>query len=397
MPVDDGATGWPGDVPALQRSLSEAEVSAQTVFRIVEAGRPAVMLKTQPAEEDAIPLGATKIGGRPDLPAGMEWPQRGAYGNADQLTREVLSGAERFHADAGVVPPWMSAADGAAMLAENERNRAETREFMKSLSIGEEDLDTAFSYHFTPEQAAEVAREATAKAEAVANPFPLAFVAQIDLAALAEQPGFDDALPRDGRLYLFYDLFILPPSYSPASGIGLRVVHDRSPAEELVRTEPPAALDALADIYGAMLKPTSVTVSSAFTTVPQYSAAAEALGLPDAELQAYGSWLSAVPGWPGDGEAGAHQLGGWRRAIQATMEGIAQLAANGIDAGDGEGFRSPEGKKLLEDEGAWRLVFQLGPDETAGNMLPGALNILVREEDLAAGRFDRAWAVYEQD
>ncbi len=103
------------------------------------------------------------------------------------------------------------------------------------------------------------------------------------------------------------------------------------------------------------------------------------------------------PGWPGDGTEAKHQLGGWPRAIQPWMESMAQLASNGVDAGSSEAFSSPEGTRLLAEAGAWRLVFQLGPDEGIGNKLPGALNILVREEDLAARRFDRAWAVYEQD
>ncbi|WP_252913365.1 DUF1963 domain-containing protein [Aliihoeflea aestuarii] len=29
-------------------------------------------------------------------------------------------------------------------------------------------------------------------------------------------------------------------------------------------------------------------------------------------------------------------------------------------------------------------------------MLPGSVNFLLRDEDLAARRFDRAWVIYEQ-
>jgi uncharacterized protein YwqG len=395
--MDDVAKGWPADVPALHASLASAGIAGHVAFRIVDTARPAMMLSTRPADEDAIPLGATKIGGRPDLPRGLPWPERPAYGNAGELIKEARSTAERFHADAGVVPPWMSAEDGAAMLEENKRHKAETREFLRSLSVGQDDVDAAFSYHFTPEQAAEVAHEAVAKSEALAASFPLAFLAQIDLSTLAHAPGFDAALPRDGRLYLFYDLFILPPSYSPHSGVGLRVLYDSSPAEALARTELPEPLARIADIPGTVLRPAEVTTRSVVTSVPQYSHAADALALPEDDADAYGSWLSEVPGWPGDGDGGAHQLGGWRRAIQATMEGTAQLAANGVDAGTADAYKSTEGQALLKHAGAWRLVFQLGPDEAIGNMLPGALNILVREEDLAARRFDRAWAVYEQD
>ncbi|WP_188052368.1 DUF1963 domain-containing protein [Aureimonas fodinaquatilis] len=395
--MDDGLTGWPVDGPALHSSLLQAEVPASAVALIIDAARPAMMLTTTQENDDVIAIGSTKFGGRPDLPATVPWPHRGAYANAEELIRETYNGAERFHADAGQVPPWMSAEDGKAMLAENERLKAETRAFMQSLSISNDDLDAGFSYTFTPEQAAEVAHEAIAKVKALKGAFPLAFLAQIDLADLSSSPGFDAALPRDGRLYFFYDLFVLPPSYHPASSIGLRVIHDRSPADELVRAELPEALAAISDFVGTSLKPATVTAHSVLTAVPQYSAAAEALGLSEADLSTYGSWLSQVPGWPGDGPEQAHQLGGWRRAIQATMEGTAQLAANGLNAGTSEAFSSAEGKRLLEDEAAWRLVFQLGPDDAIGNLLPGALNILMRQEDLKAGRFEKAWAVYEQD
>jgi hypothetical protein len=395
--MDDGPTGWPTDVAALQRSMSAADITPDAVTAILRLARPALMLATEPRDEGAIAIGSTKIGGKPDLPAGITWPERPAYANADELVREAYSIAERFHADAGLVPPWMSAEDGERMLAENARSKAETREFMKSLSADYADLDTDPSYGFTPEQAGEVAREASAKVAAVTASFPLSFIAQIDLAALADSPGFDAALPRDGRLYLFYDLFVLPPSYHPASGVGLRLIHDRSPAGELERKDLPPALAAVSEIGAPILQSGSVAVTPAMTSVPEYSAAIETLKLSEENLSAYGSWLSGVPGWPGDGAGQTHQLGGWRRAIQATMEGTAQLAANGLNAGTSEAFRSEEGKRLLEDAASWRLVFQLGPDEAIGNTLPGALNILMREDDLKAGRFERAWAVYEQD
>jgi uncharacterized protein YwqG len=36
--------------------------------------KPAIRLETRPVEEDTLPIGATKIGGLPDLPAGVAWP-----------------------------------------------------------------------------------------------------------------------------------------------------------------------------------------------------------------------------------------------------------------------------------------------------------------------------------
>jgi uncharacterized protein YwqG len=37
--------------------------------------RPALLLKTAPAVESKLPPGRTKIGGRPDLPEGLQWPR----------------------------------------------------------------------------------------------------------------------------------------------------------------------------------------------------------------------------------------------------------------------------------------------------------------------------------
>lgn len=302
--MDDGATGWPIDVPALRSSLLDAGLPADATTRIVQSARPALMLAATPADENAIPLGATKIGGRPDLPAHLPWPERPAYPNAAELAREALDGAERFHADAGIVPPWMNAEDGAAMLAENRRLKAETQAFLRSLDVGEEDLDVAFRYGFTPEEAAGVAREAMMKAQAVANPFPLAFLAQIDLASLADRPGLDPALPREGRLYLFYDLFALPPSYSPASAIGLRVLYDRSPPGGLSRREMPEPLQRIADIAGTTLAPAAVALRPAATAVPQHASAAGKFGFADEDRQLYGEWLLAPPRLAGRRDGG---------------------------------------------------------------------------------------------
>lgn len=386
--------GWPATTERLMASLAEAGLSSAAIRQLLPSACPALLLAAEPADEATIPIGATKIGGRPDLPPGMAWPERPPYDDGGALAREALDHAARFHADAGIVPPWMDAEQGAALLAANAQQKADTLAFMKTLDVDGADLDAAF-FGFTAKDCAVVAREALAKSAAAATHFPLAFLAQFDLAALALEEGFDPALPRTGRLYLFYDLLLLPPSYAPSSRIGLHVLHDASATEALVRTDIPAALAALTDL-NAMLMPARVRTSPAVTIAAPYGTAAPPFALSDEDLSMVQDWLSNVAGWPGDGAAGAHQLGGWPREIQSSMAGTAALAANGIDAGMSDAWKSPEARRLLEDAAAWRLLFQLGPDEPIGNGLPGALNILVRAEDLAAGRFDRAWAVYEQ-
>ena len=52
-------------------------LEAQDAQRIAKQARPCVWLETNSVGDEAqIPLGATKIGGRPDLPAGQDWPVR---------------------------------------------------------------------------------------------------------------------------------------------------------------------------------------------------------------------------------------------------------------------------------------------------------------------------------
>jgi hypothetical protein len=386
--------GWPATTERVAASLAEAGLSPATIRDILRSACPALMFAAEPADEARIPIGATKIGGRPDLPPGMAWPERPPYDDGGALAKEALDGAARFHADAGIVPPWMDAEQGAALLEANARQKADTLAFMKTLDVEGVDLDSAF-FGFTAEDCAVVAREALAKSAAATTQFPLAFLGQFDLAALAREEGFDPALPRSGRLYLFYDLFLLPPSYAPSSRIGLHVVHDDTTTEALVRTDIPAALAALTDL-NAMMTPARVTPTPAVTIAAPYGSGAQPSALSDDDQSAVQDWLSNIAGWPGDGAAGAHQLGGWPREIQSSMAGTAALAANGVDAGMSDAWKSPEAQRLLEGATEWRLLFQLGPDEPIGNGLPGALNILIRAEDMAARRFDRAWAVYEQ-
>jgi hypothetical protein len=352
---DDGIDALPASRAELGARLTAAGIAPALVALLLDRSRPALALGTEPAAEDGIPIGATKLGGRPDLPAGMAWPHRPAYPGAAAMAEEYARDAARLRAEADAGSSWLSAED-----------------------------------------AAFATREMLAKAEAVASTFPLSFIGQFDLAALARQPGFDPALPRRGRLYLFHDLFILPAGFDPGSAVGFRLFHDAAPAAGLVRAPVPERLLALAAFQGGVLQPAVVTARPVVTTMPTGDAAWRALGpVADEDAGTYHDWLFTL-GAPDDERGGNHQLGGWPRAIQGGMQRMSQLAANGIHAGAADAYRSVAAEGLLRDAAAWRLVLQFGRDDGIGHGLPGALQVLLREEDLAAGRFDRAWVVYEQ-
>jgi uncharacterized protein YwqG len=84
------------DIKAALLDVGLSERSARNIARL---SKPSVALRSRPADrEDAIPLGATKIGGRPDLPASVPWPWREPYVDAEdrgKYSREVGRAAAR--------------------------------------------------------------------------------------------------------------------------------------------------------------------------------------------------------------------------------------------------------------------------------------------------------------
>src|SRR5438270_8829925 len=66
--------GMPYDEPKLIDRLIEMHDLQKYRKAIHKIARPAILLRTKKAAEAKLPLGATKIGGRPDLPANAEWP-----------------------------------------------------------------------------------------------------------------------------------------------------------------------------------------------------------------------------------------------------------------------------------------------------------------------------------
>ncbi|MGE7369112.1 DUF1963 domain-containing protein [Neorhizobium sp. NPDC001467] len=389
----------PASREELADRLTEAGLSAAGVNAIVAVARDGIVLDTKVADEAQLPLGATKIGGLPDLPRGTAWPMRPAYDGAETLTAQFNADAANLYADAGMAPPWMPQTEGEAFLATrkraNDEAMAATLKIMRESGAEVDEKDVAGITGLPPEAAAKAAAEQRLLAENVARPFPLPFIAQVDLSSLSNQPGFDKALPATGRLLFFYDMPVLPASHEPRANAGWKLIHDDRPVTELERKPLPKAL---ADFPGAAsLKAAAVAPRPVVTTVPVGDAGWDAVGEIDGNDTAlYSQWLFSL-GWPTADGGGNHQLGGWPRAIQAGMQATSQLAANGLDAGSGETFQTEAGKRLLSGAGQWHLVLQIGTDTATSYPFPGALYVLMREEDLAARNFDRAWVVYEQD
>jgi len=404
---DGPAKDLPASREALGASLKRVKaLTPQMVAHLTEQAAPAVLLVTTPAAEETIPLGGSKIGGAPDLPPGMSWPVRPPYPDAEKKRDRHRSSIGSTLAKAGIAPDWMSPEDGKRYVEEMRKiERDVGEEALRKMGpeaaammrpIFEEQRN------YTPERAREATRLEALQAQLVGENSPLSFIAQLDLAALAGEPGFDPDLPKHGRLLLFYDLFEQPTGFEPGARVGFRLIWDETPAASLRRAPVPAALQDINDPdWSVLLKPARVMPRSVMTPITPYEDAWDAIPIEDRLFRnedgkepywAYSFWLSRF-GSPDEGRAG-HQLGGWPRPLQNGMKSTAQLAFNGLEAGNSEAFKTEKVKELMKGVADWKLVLQLGLDDAVG-LNNGAYYVLMRREDILARRFNNAWVVYQ--
>jgi len=409
---DGPAIDLPASHEALRASLNEVKVlTPQMVARLTEQAAPAILLVLTPAAEETISLGGSKIGGAPDLPPGMSWPVRPPYPDAEKRRDRHRFGIGQVLAKAGIAPDWMSPEDGKRYVAESrkiDREVQESTEKMLSEQMSPEEAANIMRQIseaqgvYTPERAREETRLAALQAQLVGENSPLSFIAQLDLAALASEPGFDPDLPTHGRLLLFYDLFEQPPGFEPGARVGFRLIWDETPAASLRRAPVPAALQDINDPdWTVLLKPARVMPKSVITPVTPFDAAWDAIPVEDRLFEsengkepywAYRFWLSRFDGL--DGGGASHQLGGWARPLQNDMKSTAQLAFNGLEAGTSDAFKTEKAKELMKGVADWKLVLQLGEDDAVG-LSNGAYYVLMRWEDILARRFSNAWVVYQ--
>lgn len=222
---------------------------------------------------------------------------------------------------------------------------------------------------------------------------PLHFVGQLDFAELANCGGTSlPELPKDGLLAFFYDVENQPWGTGPADRAFWRLVYV-PPGAELTSRSPPAEL----------LKADRPVLPSC------HLRPAAGLSLPD--------WSDIhAPAWP-DGwddeqaeelielrrklagtdtpDRGADQVRGHPNWWQEDGRLDAQLAANGVDAL--HALEGPEAERLRPGAADWNLLWQVGTDEALGFVWGsyGTLYLLIRDEDLRACRFERAWLMLQ--
>lgn len=341
----------------LRASLSDEELPAEIVERLAAQALPALLLTTVALGENSPLPGASRLGGTPDLPPGMGWPMRPPYPDAERRAAGHRKDARRLLEDSRKPRSWM-----------------------------------------TPEQGVMFSQKRMAKADATERPFPLAFFGQFDLAALSAIEGFDPLLPKTGRLLVFYDFWEQPEDFTPEAAVGWRVIWDDSPRDLLTPAAVPMDLETISsDDWTTIFAPALISAVPVVTPIPMSDRGWDAFDLEDEDLrEVYGDWLSQF-GTPDEDGGENHQLGGFPRPIQNGLQATSQLTSHGIYCGNGDAWKIPEAQALLKEAGAWRLLLQVGVDLNAGMRGPGAYYVIIRNEDLAARRFERARVTYQCD
>jgi uncharacterized protein YwqG len=239
---------------------------------------------------------------------------------------------------------------------------------------------------------------------------PLAFVAQVNLAEVppADPSGGMLDLPRRGMLLFFCDEESLPyggPDDSDAFAVSYLPL---DPEETEMRlAEVPEGLVTSDDHAGQWGMPDVVVLEALpeLALPAPYPEEVRAMGLSEAETDAYWRLTEELEREGARVDAGVaealsaplyppvHRLGGVPREIQNPMEAECELARRGEDP-----YALPYSRReeiAEEAKARWRLLLQVDSDDAAGLMWgdAGMLYYWIRDDDLAARRFDRAWCV----
>ena len=357
----------------LEQSVAAAGLQSH-LPAIIATVRPVILFVRAREPDDALPVGTTKLGGHPNLPAGMAWPMRPAYRDAEKRRQRLMKETEasrKFN----------------AQLAEDKTFSLVQRDSFRNLTKSTEAWNKA-------------------RAEFGFQPFPLAFVAQFSLAALSRDPGFPIEFPDTGLLSIFQDII---------GGGEVRVTWHDQPVETLQSAKPPQQLVDWYDRFTPLGLYTSDNEQWRHQTGADVLQPFSALAVPDHWENAYPydtplwhafrNWIGTEAGqklnYRPEGPLGSQpnlsgnfgdRLGGWPANIQSPPE--PDLAAQLIIGNH----------TIVPGKTTWFHLFSHAGEYYGGTrFMPrahsgdGTSYILIRDTDLAARRFERIGQDYQMD
>lgn len=217
----------------------------------------------------------------------------------------------------------------------------------------------------------------------------LAFIAQIELSSqppVAVQLG----LPPEGLLLFFYDAEQSTWGFDPKDAGSFAVMFLPESTPPTNRTDWPADLPDHARYQARFL------TSSESLTLPAWdSILIQDLHLDPEQLNAYQNLLEAQ--WNDATWASRGLLGGHPDQIQNDMPLDCALVSGGFYLGDSSAYQESRLPVFRQRSRDWRLLLQVPSVEDAGMMWGGSgcLYYWIKDEDLAARRFERAWMLLQ--
>ena len=211
---------------------------------------------------------------------------------------------------------------------------------------------------------------------------PLAFIAQIDLAALPRLPE-TDCFPAEGVLYFFFDQEQSTWG-SNRSDLGSWQVIYAPNVSALAQASPPPGLAA---DYIYEEKHVAPRIVDSYPSL-------ERLGLDFSSIPDNAFEIIEEIRAQSFGDAPQHQIGGFPSAVQGDdMEISSHMLSNGMDESDLNYLDEGDQQAFLAGANDWLLLLQVDSDNDTGMMWGdcGRLYFWICRHDLARGDFSKVW------